>query len=185
MKDAFVIAIIGKAASGKDTFARKLANAFGEKANLVVSTTTRPKRVKETDGIDYHFVDETTFHMKEFNHSFLETNKFRGWYYGIERTAIDKDKVNIAVVDMRGLYHLSCFYNILPIYMHAPVITRVKRYIDRNRGFSFEMFRRLLTDTIVFWMVTKKKLRECYGSLISVDSTKDYSSTIQTILDMV
>ena len=52
-----ILAIMGKAGSGKDTIVRKII-----KKNLIpnavpiVSCTTRPPRDYEVDGKDYHFI---------------------------------------------------------------------------------------------------------------------------------
>ena len=54
--------LFGKSASGKDTIYRKLMadESLGLKA--VVMYTTRPRRIGETEGKDYHFIDEKRLH---------------------------------------------------------------------------------------------------------------------------
>ena len=56
MKKFKVLAIMGKAGSGKDTIAKELLNLRPEKFNRVVSATTRPPREGEVNGVDYHFL---------------------------------------------------------------------------------------------------------------------------------
>lgn len=51
-----IIAIVGKTSSGKDTVARFLAKKY--EIPMVVSYTTRPKREKETDGVEHYFISE-------------------------------------------------------------------------------------------------------------------------------
>lgn len=179
-----VIAIFGKAASGKDTFARKLVDAFGDSAHLVVSTTTRPKRKSEIDGIDYHFVDKNTFKTKEYLNEFVELTEYNGWYYGIEHKEISKDNINIAVVDFHGL--LSLFfseYDVIPVYMHAPLFLRLKRYIKRDGKFSFELIRRLAADTFKFEV--GKAFCEKAGDFTKVNSAQDVGPKIKKIQDIV
>lgn len=179
-----VIAIFGKAASGKDIFARKLVDAFGDSAHLVISTTTRPKRKNEVDNIDYHFVDKNTFRAKEYLNEFVEFTEYNGWRYGIERKEIFKDKINIAVVDFHGL--LSLFFSeheVIPVYMHAPFFLRLKRYTKRDGKFSFELIRRLAADTFNF-MVGKAFCKKV-GDFTKVNSAQDVAPKIKKIQDIV
>ena len=50
--------MLGKSASGKDTIYRKLMADASLGLKGVVMYTTRPRRSGETDGRDYHFIDE-------------------------------------------------------------------------------------------------------------------------------
>lgn len=178
-----VIAIFGKAASGKDTFARDLAENLGDAAHLVVSTTTRPKRACEVEGREYHFVDEDTFRQRKYSGQFIETNEFRGWYYGIEKSEIVADKANIAVVDFRGLVTLACYYDVVPIYMKAPLFVRLKRYVKRDGKLSLEAFRRLVADAIDF--LGAKEFAKKFDTFLQVDSTRCTFPAVQSIQYMV
>lgn len=51
-----VVAIMGKAGSGKDTILRALVNKFPDRYNEIVSCTTRPPREGEQEGVNYHFL---------------------------------------------------------------------------------------------------------------------------------
>jgi guanylate kinase len=55
-----IIALMGKAGSGKDTILHALLKqpAF-KNASPIVSCTTRPMRENEKDGIDYHFLTQS------------------------------------------------------------------------------------------------------------------------------
>ena len=178
-----VIAIFGKAASGKDTFARDLAENLGDAAHLVISTTTRPKRECEVEGREYHFIDEDTFKQQRYSGHFIEWNEFRGWYYGIEKSEIVADKANIAVVDFHGLVALACSYDVIPIYMKAPLFVRLKRYVKRDGKFSLEVLRRWAADTIDFLGV--KEFARQFETFLQVDSTICTLPAIQSIQYMV
>lgn len=57
-----IIAIMGKAGSGKDTLCRTLLEEpefFN--ARPIISCTTRPIRDNEKDGVDYHFLTNDEF----------------------------------------------------------------------------------------------------------------------------
>lgn len=57
-----LLAIMGKAGSGKDTILNKIiSKKLIPNAVPIVSCTTRPKRDYEEDGKDYHFLSREEF----------------------------------------------------------------------------------------------------------------------------
>lgn len=66
---------------------RLLAN--DRKLVASVSTTTRPPREKETEGIDYNFVNETEFHRLVESGEFLEHARVFGHWYGSRRKVVE------------------------------------------------------------------------------------------------
>lgn len=73
--------------TGKTSLVRRLL-AEDTSLQLSTSTTTRPARPGEIDGIDYHFIDEETFLMLEKKGEFLETARVFENLYGTSRTAV-------------------------------------------------------------------------------------------------
>ena len=55
-----LIVLSSPSGAGKSTISRMLLDADKE-VTMSVSATTRPMRPGETDGVDYHFVDEAGF----------------------------------------------------------------------------------------------------------------------------
>lgn len=51
-----IIALIGKAGSGKDTILKEILKQEPIKYNEIISCTTRPKREGEIDGVNYYFL---------------------------------------------------------------------------------------------------------------------------------
>ncbi|MCF8708057.1 guanylate kinase [Rhizorhapis sp. SPR117] len=74
--------------AGKSTIARKLLSADGH-IKLSVSATTRPIRPGETDGVDYHFVDEAQFKKMATDGEFLEWAHVFGHRYGTPRAPVE------------------------------------------------------------------------------------------------
>ena len=78
-----IFIIVGKSATGKDTIYKHLL--MQEELNLktVVMYTTRPIRKGETEGVEYHFVDENR--LKELTNQNKVIDRFyyiRGiWHY--------------------------------------------------------------------------------------------------------
>jgi len=74
--------IIGKAASGKDYMRAKLE----ERGYKYAATyTTRPKRVDEDEGKDYHFISDEEFTRMVEAGEFYETAEFNDWKYGTSK----------------------------------------------------------------------------------------------------
>ncbi len=53
-----------------------------------ISHTTRPRRPKETDGVNYHFVDAATFQTMIEADAFVEHAEVFGNHYGTSRAAV-------------------------------------------------------------------------------------------------
>ena len=89
-----------------------------------VSHTTRPKRPKEEDGINYHFTDEKTFLNMLQGGDFLESAEVYGHRYGTSKKWVDEqlEKGQDVVLEIdwqgaaqvRNLYTESCYIFILP-----------------------------------------------------------------------
>jgi len=76
--------------AGKTTLIRGILVALGEQGGIEfsVSHTTRKPRAGESDGRDYHFVDDGTFQRMIAEDRFLEWAEVHGHYYGTSRQAV-------------------------------------------------------------------------------------------------
>lgn len=94
-----IVAIFGKAGSGKDALLSALQN---KNPDLVrkISYTTRPPREGEVEGKDYYFLSRDEFLKKKF----LEKQSFNGWWYGtsIEELA-PAPAINIGIFNINGI----------------------------------------------------------------------------------
>ena len=130
-----ILAIMGKAGSGKDTIVRKII-----KKNLIpnavpiVSCTTRPPRDYEVDGKDYNFITFEYFEEDILNHKMLEAQIFNNWGYGTRIQDLHSDKINIGVYTPSGIYDLSEDKNIdlCVVYIVADDKTRLLRQLNRE-----------------------------------------------------
>lgn len=182
-----IVAICGASASGKDYLLKRLAPRLG--ASIIVSDTTRPKRKSEVNGIDYNFVDEDEFLRKVTRGGYLEYSDFRGWYYGTPRESV-KPGLNVGVFNRDGLESLkrhSYDYKLMVIYMKAPVLVRVKRYIRRDGRFSLECLRRLLVDARQWFGFQRHIGDYSYRRMIlkSCDIDKDLESVAQDVVSIL
>lgn len=78
-----MIILVGKSCSGKDTVVKELVKMG---YNKIITCTTRPPRPDEIDGIDYHFLNKTTFLTRLNCGNFAEYRVYDtiagAWYYG-------------------------------------------------------------------------------------------------------
>lgn len=100
MNKKIIIALVGKAGSGKDTVATKLAAARPD-WNMIVSCTTRPMREGEQEGVNYFYLTNDEFAEKILNGDMLEATYFNSWHYGTMKSSL-KDGVNVGVFNPEG-----------------------------------------------------------------------------------
>lgn len=79
-----IIAITGKSAAGKDRILREIAKMNNKNINIIIPTTSRPRRDYEIEGRDYYFIDETEFFKRCTYNQFIEYTVHREWLYGVE-----------------------------------------------------------------------------------------------------
>jgi len=81
-----LLVLSGPGGVGKSTIVSQLRN----RADFFfsVSATTRPPRVGEIDGVDYHFVSERRFDEMVEGGEFLEWAHFAGFRYGTPSTPV-------------------------------------------------------------------------------------------------
>ena len=143
-----LVAIMGKSASGKDT----IVNKFCEKHKQVhktISTTTRPPRDYEKDGVDYYFISGEEFAEKVLNFEMIEACDFRDWFYGTELKALDENKINVGIFTPDGVRALreDNRIELLVIYVVSPRKTRLIRSLQREESPDIdEIFRRYKAD---------------------------------------
>ena len=87
--DLFIVS--SPSGAGKTTLIRRVLQdpKIGETLHFSVSHTTRPPRVGERDGVEYHFVDEAAFRALESRGGFLEWALVHGHLYGTSRAEVE------------------------------------------------------------------------------------------------
>lgn len=144
-----VIALFGKAGSGKDTILRALINGSPDKFNEIVSCTTRPPREGEQEGVNYHFLTIEQFTEKVLNGDMLEATEFNNWHYGTALSSLSKDKVNVGVFNPEGIRCLmeDNFVELTAYYVRAGDKERLIRQLCRETDPDVkEIIRRFSTD---------------------------------------
>lgn len=173
MSKDYIFAFIGKSGSGKTSLARMVKEEL--KMNEIVSFTTRPKRQREKEGIDYFFITDKEFESLKEKNLLAEESAYNNWHYGIKKETIESIKGNsVVVVELKGLRQLIKLYGdrVVPIYIDTNDKNRLKRSLDREDNPDCkEICRRLIADTEDFANV----LEEFKPNIINNNETKAYS----------
>lgn len=143
-----IVALVGKAGSGKDALAKALAKYPG--INNIISCTTRPIREGEQDGVAYHFLTVDEFAQKVINGDMLEATCFNGWHYGTMKSSL-KEGINVGVFNPEGYDCLAEMpipgVKVLGYLLECEDKTRMLRQLNREEDPDVhEIVRRFSTD---------------------------------------
>jgi len=165
-----MICLMGKSSSGKDTIYRELLKEESLGLQTVVPYTTRPIRTGETEGIDYHFTDETGFLALEEAGKIIEARAYHTvhglWrYFTVADESIALDKQDYCMIGTLEAYVKIREYfgrdKVLPVYIEIDDGERLQRALTRERKQKEpkyeEMCRRFLADCQDF---SEEKIRE-------------------------
>jgi len=101
-----ILVVSGPSGSGKTSLAREVCEELKDRAYFSISTTTRPKREGEVDGVDYFFVSKDEFLKDVEDGYFLEWAEVHGNFYGTSKKQIDKalkeGKIVFLDIDVQG-----------------------------------------------------------------------------------
>jgi guanylate kinase len=104
---AMLVIVSGPSGVGKDTVIASLCLVPTEPQRyFVVTSTTRPRRPYEVDGVHYHFLDKAEFERRNLAGGFLEANNVHGHWYGTPRDqvreALAAGRDAILKIDVQG-----------------------------------------------------------------------------------
>ena len=153
--------LMGKSASGKDTIYKKIKETMPELKTIVIYTT-RPIREGETEGVEYHFVNEKK--LQEFQEAgkvieLREYNTVHGiWkYFTVNDGQFDADDNYIAIGTLesyKGMREQLGADKLVPIYIEVEDGVRLERALARERSQKEpkyeELCRRFLADAADF-----------------------------------
>lgn len=162
--------IIGKSSTGKDTIFQSLLENRELGLRPLVLYTTRPMRVGETQGVQYHFTDETGLKELQNAGKVIELRAYQTvcgvWkYFTADTEATDLEKYNyITVGVLESFRAVRSYYGeerVVPLYIEVEDGERLQRALDRERAQEkpryAEMCRRFLADSEDF---SEEKLQE-------------------------
>ena len=115
-----LVVISSTSGGGKDSVIRELLKIFPNSVRLV-TTTSRPPRPGNKDGVDYYFISREEFENRLKQDEFVEYNEYAGNLYGIEKLRLEESLANNEIVftqievngkhnlDKKQIKHLSIF----------------------------------------------------------------------------
>lgn len=138
-----MLILIGPSASGKTESAKIMINRYP--ISRVVTCTTRPKRINEIDGFDYHFFTVDQFHKLEKEGYFIETAEYNNHLYGTPKNELGDDK--FIILEPQGLKSFlgidTCA--IVAIYLKTDETVRIARMMERKDKLK-DIKRRITSD---------------------------------------
>ncbi len=144
-----LIVISSPSGAGKTTICKKLISQ-DKNLYLSVSVTTRKKRNKEIDGIDYFFYSKKEFLKLKKNDNFLETAEvFENLYGTLKDEVLEKLEKGIDVIidiDWQGTRQIDKFMNgnLVKVFLLPPSLHELsKRLSSRATESSKEINFRL------------------------------------------
>ncbi len=142
VKRGAVLVLSGPSGAGKSSLINKIIDEIGD-CYFSISTTTRPMRPGEREGVDYHFVSEEEFKKGIERDEFLEYALVHGNYYGTSlkpvKEALAQGKLVIFDIDVQGNVSVNSRLGDITtsVFIVPPSLSELERRL-RARGTDSE-----------------------------------------------
>ncbi len=145
-----LIVLSGPSGAGKDTILSRMKKS-AYPLEFITTVTTRPRRTREKNNVDYHFVSAESFQKMIKNNELVEWANVYGNWYGVPKEplkrALGKGKDTIVKVDIQGAATIK---KIIPqavfIFLAPPSREELERRLSqRHTESSFDLALRLKT----------------------------------------
>lgn len=176
-----ILVLSGPSGAGKSSLLNEVIGDIGE-CYFSISTTTRPMREGEIDGVHYHFVDEAEFKKDIEDELFLEYAFVHGNYYGTSikpvKEALRDGKLVIFDIDVQGN---ATIINRLgdittSVFISPPTLSELKKRLEARSTDSQEVIDRRID-------MAKREIQRIseYDFLIVNDDFSEAAATLKTI----
>jgi guanylate kinase len=137
---------------GKTTLIREAITRLAEhdiEGHFSVSHTTRRARPSETDGVDYHFVDDETFDRMIQRGEFLEWAEYAGFRYGTSRRPVEQQLETgcdvFLDIEVQGANQVKTLVpEVVKIFVYPPSFEVLEERLKQRRQDPPEAIRRRL-----------------------------------------
>lgn len=138
--------------AGKTSLVSKLIEK-DQRIQVSVSSTTRPKRPGEEDGINYHFLSLEAFEQKVAQQDFLEHAKVFDNYYGTSKSSVEKQlndgKDVILEIDWQGAQQVrKIIPQAISIFILPPSLKILEQRLRNRATDSDEVINRRMQDAV-------------------------------------
>ncbi len=142
-----ILVLSGPSGAGKSSLIAKIIDDIGE-TYFSISTTTRPMRKGEQEGVDYYFVDKEEFEKEVEEEQFLEHALVHGNYYGTSlkpvKKALTEGKLVIFDIDVQGNSAIQHRLGDITtsVFISPPTLSELKRRLEKRSTDSQEVIER-------------------------------------------
>ena len=139
-----VLVLSGPSGAGKTSLIKNIENDIGD-FYFSISTTTRPIREGEIDGVNYHFVDEEEFQKDIKADNFLEYAVVHGNHYGTSlkpvREALADGKLVLFDIDVQGNTAINSRLGDITtsVFITPPTLSELKKRLENRSTDSKEV----------------------------------------------
>jgi len=176
-----ILVLSGPSGAGESSLLNEVIGDIGE-CYFSISTTTRPMREGEVDGVHYHFVDEAEFKKDIEEEFFLEYAFVHGNYYGTSikpvKEALKDGKLVIFDIDVQGN---ATIINRLgdittSVFISPPTLSELKKRLEARSTDSQEVIDRRID-------MAKREIQRIseYEFLIVNDDFAEAAGVLKTI----
>ena len=176
-----ILVLSGPSGAGKSTLLNEVIHDIGE-CYFSISTTTRPIRDGEANGIHYHFVSEEEFKQDIEEEMFLEYAHVHGNYYGTSikpvKRALKDGKLVIFDIDVQGNTVVTNRLGDITtsVFISPPTLSELKKRLEDRKTDKQEVIDRRVS------MAKKEIQRICeYDYLIINDNLEEAADVLRTI----
>lgn len=145
-----LVILFGPHGAGKKTLLNYIVKKYPNVFNEIISYTTKEKENNEIEGKNYHFISIEEFTEKVLNGSIIEATEQDGDFYGSDISTFVKNKINIKILDEKGIECLIDNSNIElhPIFIVARQKTRLIRLLKEKENQDCEKICRNFLEDI-------------------------------------
>ena len=142
-----ILVLSGPSGAGKSSLIAKIIDDIGD-TYFSISTTTRPIREGERDGVDYYFVDKEEFEREVEEEQFLEHALVHSNYYGTSlkpvKKALSEGKLVIFDIDVQGNNAIQNRLSDITtsVFISPPTLSELKRRLIKRSTDSQEVIDR-------------------------------------------
>ncbi|MDO9509714.1 MAG: guanylate kinase [Candidatus Magasanikbacteria bacterium] len=142
-KKGLLIIISSPSGNGKDVIINALLKIIPNSVRFI-TTTSRPPRPGNQEGVDYYFISKEEFENKIKNNDFLEHNFYAENYYGTEKQLLEKtmseNEIIFLNMDVNGKNNLEkTGIKNLSIFLLPENLEILKNRIKARGGVSDEV----------------------------------------------
>ncbi|SFV74795.1 Guanylate kinase [hydrothermal vent metagenome] len=178
-----VLVLSGPSGAGKSSLINKVSKSIGD-YYFSISTTTRPKREGEIDGVHYNFVSQEEFEKDIKEDLFLEYALVHGNYYGTSlkpvKEALQAGKLVIFDIDVQGNAMVKNRLGelVTSVFIATPTLSILKQRLTSRATDSQEIIDKRLK-------MARKEIQRIseYDYLLINDDLEEASKKLKIIIE--